>query len=179
MSKKVIIISSSPRKGGNSDLLCDEFLKGAVEAGNQVDKVYIKDMNLHYCTGCGYCVTNRGNCSQKDDMEQVKEKLVAADVIVLATPVYFYTMSGQMKTFIDRICYFYPMLKDKEFYYIITAADGEKQAMERTVSEFGGLLDCLEHPVVKGIIYGTGVWDKGAVKGTQAMNEAYKMGCNL
>lgn len=176
MSKKIIIISSSPRKGGNSDLLCDQFAKGATELGNEVEKIYVKDMNLNYCSGCGFCVGNKGQCSQKDDMETVKEKLIAADTIVLATPVYFYTMSAQMKTFIDRLCSFYTLLPNKEFYYIMTAADGEKAATDRVLTEFDGLLACLANPVLKGSVFGTGVWEKGTVKDKPVMKAAYAMG---
>lgn len=97
MSKKVLILSSSPRRGGNSDTLCDEFLRGAQEAGHEVEKIFLKDKTIHYCTGCGVC--NEGKpCPQKDDAPEIVRKMVAADVIVLATPVYFYTMSAQMKT---------------------------------------------------------------------------------
>ena len=103
MSKKVLILSSSPRRGGNSDTLCDEFLRGAQEAGHEVEKIFLKDKTIHYCTGCGVC--NEGKpCPQKDDAPEIVRKMVAADVIVLATPVYFYTMSAQMKTLIDRCC---------------------------------------------------------------------------
>ena len=179
MSKKVIIVSSSPRKGGNSDLLCDEFAKGATEAGNEIEKIYVKDMKLNYCSGCGLCVGNKGQCSQRDDMEMVKAKLIAADTIVFATPVYFYTMSAQMKTFIDRLCYFYTLLPNKEFYFIMTAADGEKAAMDRVLTEFDGLLACLDNPVLKGSVFGTGVWEKGAVKDKPVMKDAYTMGCNV
>lgn len=176
MSKKVIIISSSPRKGGNSDLLCDEFARGAQEAGNTAENIFIKDLDINYCSGCGYCVGNKGTCSQKDDMEQVKEKLITADVIVFATPVYFYTMSGQLKTFIDRLCYFYPMLSNKEFYFIMTSADNQRSAMDRLMTEFDGLLCCLDNPIVRGSVYGTGVWEKGSIKEKDSMQEAYWMG---
>ncbi|MDD2972570.1 MAG: flavodoxin family protein [Lachnospiraceae bacterium] len=179
MSKKVIIVSSSPRKGGNSDLLCDSFAKGAIETGNEVEKIYVKDMNFNYCCGCGFCVGNKGQCSQKDDMDVVKEKLIAADTIVFATPVYFYTMSGQLKKFIDRLCYFYTQLSNKEFYFIMTAADGERTAMDRVLTEFDGLLTCLDNPIIKGAVYGTGVWEKGTVKDKPVMQEAYEMGKNL
>ena len=92
-----MILSSSPRRGGNSDTLCDEFLRGAQEAGHEVEKIFLKDKTIHYCTGCGVC--NEGKpCPQKDDAPEIVRKMVAADVIVLATPVYFYTMSAQMKT---------------------------------------------------------------------------------
>ena len=101
MSKKILIISSSPRKGGNSDLLCDEFMKGARGAGHDVEKVRLAEKRIGYCRGCGVCHDTHA-CLQKDDMEELLDKLLEADVIVLATPVYFYTLCGQMKTFIDR-----------------------------------------------------------------------------
>ena len=114
MSKKVLALSVSPRRGGNSDLLCDEFIKGTQEAGLQAEKVFLKDKKINYCTGCGTCSKTK-SCSQKDDMSEILEKMVKADVIVMATPVYFYTMNGQMKTLIDRTCPRYSEIKDKEF----------------------------------------------------------------
>ena len=103
MGKNVIVISSSPRKNGNSDLLCNEFIKGAQEAGHNAEKIFLRDCKINYCTGCGYCNSNK-SCIQKDDMEVCINKLIKADVIVFATPIYFYSISGQMKTFIDRLC---------------------------------------------------------------------------
>ena len=118
MSKKIIIISSSPRKGGNSDLLCDEFLKGATDAGNQCEKIFLRDKKINYCSGCGFCTTNDYTaCSQNDDMSEILDKMQEADTIVFATPIYFYAISGQMKTFIDRMCARYTHLPNKEFYY--------------------------------------------------------------
>ena len=125
MGKQIVIISSTPRKGGNSDVLCDEFAKGAIAAGNTVEKIFLKEKEIGVCTGCGYCINHPGVCSRKDDMTTIKDQLIAADVIVLATPIYFYTMCGQLQTFIERNCFFYTELINKEFYYIMTAADGE------------------------------------------------------
>lgn len=176
MSKRILVISSSPRKQGNSDILCDQFVKGAVEAGHDVEKIYLKEKDIQYCTGCGYCVGNKGTCSQKDDMEEMKEKMIIADVIVFATPIYFYTMAGQMKTFIDRNCFFYTMLDNKAFYYIMTAADDTNTAMESAIEEFRGYTCCLNNPKEKGIIFGKGAWNKGDIKGSKAMEEAYEMG---
>lgn len=124
MNKKVLILSSSPRRNGNSDLLCDSFAKGAKEVGSSVEKIFLKDLNINYCTGCGVCNNNgyRG-CSQKDDMEPILAKMIDADVIVMATPVYFYAMCGQMKTLIDRCCAKYTKIINKDFYFILTAAD--------------------------------------------------------
>ena len=175
MSKKVLILSSSPRRGGNSDTLCDEFLRGAQEAGHEVEKIFLKDKTIHYCTGCGVC--NEGKpCPQKDDAPEIVRKMVAADVIVLATPVYFYTMSAQMKTLIDRCCARYLEMKGKEFYFILTAAEESVPMMERTVECFRGLLDCLEDPREKGVVYGVGAWRAGDIEGMPAMDEAYAMG---
>lgn len=160
MNKKVLVISSSPRRGGNSDLLCDQFTKGAQEAGHHAEKIFLKDKKINYCTGCSTCFDKK-RCSQKDDMAEVLEKMIAANVIVMATPVYFYTMCGQMKTLIDRTCARYTEISNKDFYFIITAAIKSKQAMERTLEEFRGFTSCLYKPKEKGVIYGTGAWKIG------------------
>lgn len=176
MNKKVLVLSSSPRKGGNSDLLCDQFTSGAKESGNDVEKIFLKDKKINYCTGCGGCIDRKGKCSQKDDMNEVLDKMVEADVIVMATPVYFYTMCAQMKTLIDRTCARYTEINNKQFYFIVTAADDNIPAMERTVEEFRGFTYCLDEPEEKGIIYGVGAWNKGEIKGMPAMAEAFEAG---
>ena len=161
MNKKVLILSASPRKGGNSDILCDRFLEGAVEAGNEAEKNFLKGQKINYCTGCGLCNNNGYSaCSQNDDMAEILDKMIAADVIVMATPVYFYTMDAQMKTLIDRCCAKYTKINNKEFYFIATAADGNRQALERTFDGFRGFTDCLSGVKEKGVIYGAGVWKK-------------------
>jgi len=177
MSKKVLIISSSPLKGGNSNTLCDEFQKGAEMSGNKAEKIFLRDKKINFCHSCGYCRANDYNrCSQKDDMNQIIEKMLEADVILMATPVYFYAMCGQMKVFIDRCCAKYTKISNKEFYFIITAADNNKAALERTVEEFRGFLDCLNSPVEKGILYATGVWKKGEVLSTEFPQQAFELG---
>ncbi len=175
MSKNVLVLSSSPRKGGNSDLLCDQFVLGAKEAGHRAEKVFLKEKRIAYCTGCMACQKSR-KCSQRDDMAEVLEKMVAADVIVMATPVYFYSMAAQMKTLIDRTCARYTELRDKELYFIVAAADGSEQAMERTLEGFRGFTDCLEGPKEKGVVYGTGAWKLGDIKTSKAMKQAFEMG---
>lgn len=176
MTKKVLILSSSPRRDGNSDTLCNEFMRGAIESGNEAEKVFLRDKTIHYCTGCSTCSLHRKPCPQKDDAAEIIEKMVAADVIVMATPVYFYTMSAQMKTLIDRCCGLYTEMKNKEFYFIVTAAEDDRKLMERTVDTFQGFLDCLENPTIKGVVYGTGVWHVGEIKDNPALREAYEMG---
>ena len=179
MKKKVLVLSSSPRRGGNSDLLCDQFTNGVQQAGLHVDNIFLKDKKINYCTGCGTCIDRGKSCSQKDDMAEVLDKMVEADVIVMATPVYFYTMCAQMKTLIDRTCARYTEIKNKEFYFIVTAADTNNRAMERTLEEFKGFTYCLEDAKEKGVIYGTGAWDKGEIKGKPAMEEAFKAGMSV
>ena len=176
MNKKVLVLSSIPRRGGNSELLCDQFTSGAKESGNNVDKIFLKDKKINYCTGCGTCIDRGGKCSQKDDMTEVLDKMVEADVIVMATPVYFYTMCGQMKTLIDRTCARYTEITDKEFYFILTAADNNKKVMERTLEEFRGFTYCLDGAKEKGVIYGTGAWKMGEIKGNVAMKQAFEIG---
>ena len=123
--KNILIISSSPRRNGNSDTLAEEFARGARERGNKVKKVFLADKNIGYCTGCGACVSSVV-CSQNDDMSDLIDDMQNADVVVFATPVYFYTMCGQMKTFIDRLCPAYESLGNKDYYIIATAAETEK-----------------------------------------------------
>ena len=176
MNKNVLVISSTPRKGGNSDLLCDQFISGANDAGHQTEKIVLKDKKINYCTGCGICFNRDKSCPQKDDMSGILEKMVAADVIVMATPVYFYTMCGQMKTMIDRVCSRYTEINNKEFYFILTAAEENKQLMERIVEEFRGFTSCLNEPVEKGIVYGAGAWNIGEIIDTQAFEQAFDMG---
>ncbi len=178
MAKKVLVISASPRKGGNSDLLCDRFIAGAQEAGHEVEKIALREKNIHYCLGCGVC-NNTHLCVQKDDMKAVLDKLVEADVIVLATPVYFYSMDGQLKTFIDRTVPRYTEISHKDFYFILTAADTQQKNLHRTVEALRGFTqDCLDDAREKAVIYGVGAWQAGEVKDTPAWHQAYEAGKN-
>ena len=176
MTKKVLILSASPRKGGNSDTLCDQFMLGAEEADNHVEKIFLRDKEINYCLACDVCKRNGGDCDQDDDMTEILDKMIAADVIVMATPVYFYTMDAQMKTLIDRTYSRYTSISNKEIYFIATAANPRKQSLERTIEGFRGFTFCLDGAKEKGIIYGTGAWNIGDIKGTKAMTEAYEMG---
>lgn len=179
MSKQILVISGSPRKGGNSDMLCDEFIKGVKEMGHNAEKIYISEKKIGFCRAC-YACKKDGICVQKDDVGEILEKMVSSDIVVLATPVYYYTMNGQMKTLIDRALprYYTNKISDKDFYFIVTAAEN-KSTMERTIDGLRGFTDCLDGAKIKGIVYGEGVYEKGDVKGTQSMEEAYKMGLNV
>ena len=154
-------------------------MRGAIEAGNYAEKIFLKDKKINYCTGCGVC-NGTQKCVQRDDMTEIAEKMIKADVIVLASPVYFYTISAQLKTMIDRLNFCYTLISNKEFYYILAAADEEKQSLERAVEGLRGFTNCcLENPVEKGIIYGAGLWNVGEAKNSEYMKQAYEMGQNV
>ena len=174
MSKKVLILSSSLRRNGNSNELCDRFMEGAVGASHQVEKVVLAEKKINYCTGCYACKKN-GKCAQKDDMAQILDSMIAADVIVLATPVYFYTMCAQMKTAIDRTVARYTKITNKDFYFIVTAADSNKAALERTIEGFRGFTSCLPGAKERGVVYGAGAWQIGDILTSRAMKQAYEM----
>lgn len=176
MSKKVLILSGSPRKEGNSDLLCGEFARGASESGNQAGKIRVAEKKIGFCRACYYCRDHGGECAVKDDMAEVLQKMIEADVIVLASPVYFYSVDAQLKTVIDRTVARWTEVKNKDFYYIMTAADGDKAAMETTLECFRGYAACVNGAKEKGVIYGTGVYEKGQIIDSPAMKLAYEMG---
>lgn len=179
MNKNVLILSGSPRKGGNSDLLCEEFLRGAKESGNIVEKIFIREKKIGYCTACYYCKRSGGICAIKDDMADILRKMNEADVIVMSSPVYFYSIDAQMKTLIDRCVAQWTQIKDKEFYYIMTAAEDSDDVMNCTLECFRGLAACLSGSAEKGVIYGKGVYEAGEIKGHPAMKKAYEMGKGL
>lgn len=176
MGKKILILSGSPRRGGNSDVLCDQFMKGAVEAGNDVEKINVASKKIGYCLACYYCKNHDGACAVKDDMAEILEKMLAADVIVMASPVYFYSIDAQLKALIDRSVARWLEFKDKEFYYIMTAAEDSDDVMDCTQECFRGFARCLEGSVEKGVIYGKGVYGKGEILNHPAMQQAYEMG---
>ena len=175
MSKKVLIISSSPRKGGNSDILCDAFAEGAKAAGNEVEKVRIADLKIGYCTGC-YACQKTGKCAIKDDAKKVVDKMMAADVIVLASPVYFYSICAQLKALIDRTVVVYPNLTNKRFYYLLTMADTDRTKFDSPIAALRGFLDCYEGSKEAGMVCADGVYEKGTVNGTKFIAEAKKLG---
>ena len=168
MSKKVLILSGSPRKGGNSDILCDEFLRGAQDAGHKAEKIRVAEKKVAPCSGCYYCSTHGGACVHKDDMADILQKMIDADVIVLASPVYFYSISAQLKAVIDRTVARWLEVKDEE-----------KASADTTLACFRGYADCVEGAVEKGVLVAGGVYEPGAVRNTSAMAQAYEMGRNV
>ncbi len=181
MGKKILIISASPRKNGNSDILCDEFARGAIEAGHEVEKIRLAEKDVGYCTGCYVC-TKLGKCCKKDDANAIIEKMLSVDSIVLATPVYFYSMDAQLKALIDRTVSRwneFGRFNGTEFWLVITAADTNREMMNATLEGLRGFMrDCMEGSIERGVIYGTGAYEKGEIRSLPAMREAYEAGLN-
>lgn len=179
MSKKVLVLSGSPRKGGNSDLLCDEFTRGALESGHQVEKIRVSTQKIHPCSACYFCRQHSGECVHKDDMAALLQKMIDADVLVLASPVYFYSVDAQLKAVIDRTVARWLEVKNKEFYYIVTMADENTASADTTLACLRGYADCVNGAVERGVIIGNGVYEPGKVINTSAMQKAYDMGKNV
>lgn len=104
MSKKIVILNGSPRKNGNTSELIKSFAKGAQESGNTVTEFFLNEMKIHGCFGC-FCGGKNPDspCVQKDDMTNIYPDYKAADIVVLASPLYYWTISGQLKTAFDRL----------------------------------------------------------------------------
>lgn len=176
VGKNILAIVSSPRKGGNSEMLVDRFIEGAQEAGHFPQKICLRDKKIAPCTACEACLGNGGVCVQKDDMEEILQKMIEADVILLSTPVYFYSISAQLKIMIDRTLAGHGKIEKKEFYLIATAA-AKKDIMECTMNDMQGFVENVPGSVVKGRIYGS-AFKAGEIKGKPAMEEAYEYGKN-
>ena len=177
--KKVLVISSSPRKNGNSDQLAREFVRGAEAGGNEVTFISLREKKIGPCVACNYCHGHGNVCAFKDDMAEILEKMKEADVYVLATPVYYYNVSAQMKTFIDRTFANFFELKNKELYYLCTCTDSGKESIEGALQAFHGFAVCLPGSREKGVVYGTGNPNHGDIAGKPQLIEAYEMGKNV
>lgn len=183
MSKKIIVISSSPRRKGNSEILCEQFVKGAQEAGCEVKKINLNDYNIHPCIACDYCRNHENTCFRKDDANAIIQQMIDADVWVLSSPVYFYSVSAQLKLLIDR---FYAReyeiresQKRKKVYYIVTSGAPDLSEHTATIESMRGFVKVLRTVDEAGIINGAGAFQlEDALKHT-AYLEAYYMGKQL
>ncbi len=176
--KKIIVVTSSPRRGGNSETLATRFAEGAISAGNSVEFVSVKDLDLQFCIGCMYC-QNHDKCVLDDKMNSLYSKFQHADVLVFATPVYYYSVSGQLKTLLDRLNPLYPRKNAfKEVYLLATSAEDDESAMDGCISDINGWIACFDGVQLKGVLRGTGVSDKGDIDKTDFPAKAFEMGKN-
>ena len=164
MAKKVLVISSSLRANSNSDALADAFAAGAAEAGHQVEKISLRGKKMTFCQGCMACM-KLGRCVIDDDVNAIAEQMRTADVIAFATPIYYYEMSGQLKTLLDRANALYTSdYAFRDIYMLTAAAEDAPGVPDRAVSGLTGWIDCYEHARLAGTAFAGGVDAPGGVK---------------
>ena len=179
MSKNVVVISTSLRKRSNSAALAARFAEGARAAGHHVTEITLAGKQIAFCTGCLAC-QKIGHCVINDDAVAIEPQVLAADVVAFATPIYYYEMSGQMKTLLDRLNPMFP--KDYHFRDIdlrTTAADTGSYTPERATAGLTGWIDCFEKASLKGTVFAGGVNDAGDIAGNAKLDEAFAMGKNV
>ena len=177
--KKVIVISTSLRAGSNSQVLAEQFAEGAKSAGNEVEFITLRGKEIKFCMGCLAC-QKIGKCVIRDDVNDIMDKVLEADVVCWATPIYYYEMSGQMKTLIDRMNAMYP--KDYRFrdvYLLATATEDEEETPKRAETGLTGWIDCYPKSRLAGTLFCGGVTMPRDIEGNGKLQEAYKMGKNV
>ena len=180
MSKKILIISTSLRGGSNSEILAKECERGALANSNDVEYISLKGKKINYCIGCLLCqATNK--CVINDDVASIMEKVKNAEVIVFVTPIYYYEMSGQMKTLLDRLNPLYTAdYKFKDIYMIATAAEDALTTFDKAYNGLQGWVDCFPKATLKGILKAGGFDEANLVKSNgKILKEAYKFGEKL
>ena len=175
-SKKVLIISTSLRKGSNSEILAKKFMEGA-KLNNEVEFISLKNKDIKFCTGCLSC-QKKGFCVIKDDANEITEKMKNSDVIVWATPIYYYEMSGSMKTLIDRANSLYASnYKFREVYLITTSTDGSKNVIDSVIHGVQGWISCFDNVKLVKCLDGGGLSNpKEAENNEKLLTKAFNMG---
>lgn len=179
MSKKVLIVSSSQRKNGNSETLADAFANGAREAGHSVETVRLREKQIGFCRGCLACL-KLGHCVIQDDAVEIAAKMHDADVLVSATPVYYYRVCGQLKTMLDRAS---PLFGSDyaftEAYLLATAAESGRSTFDGAKKAVQGWIDCFPRCALAGTVFAGGVNDVGDIAGHPALEQARRMGMRV
>lgn len=176
MSKKILILSTSLRRNSNSDALAQAFAKGAQDAGNPVEQVTLRDKNLQFCRGCLACQTT-GRCVLPDDGNEIAQQMQNADVLVFASPIYYYEMCGQMKTLLDRANPLYTLdYQFRDVYFLSAAAENEEGVDSRAITGLQGWIDCFEKARLADTVFAGGVVNPGEATGHPALEKAYQMG---
>ena len=177
MGKNIVLLSGSPRKGGNTDQLAAAFIKGAEDAGKSVALFQVAHMNISGCMGCGACFEkDRSGCAQKDDMEQIYEALREADTLVLASPVYFFNVTAQLKLAVDRI---YALLSDmppiKRMALLMTCGAKAEKVGDAAVAMVENLCAYSKWEYA-GTVTATSVTNIGDIKNHAALEKAAALG---
>ena len=173
----VLVISTSLRARSNSDVLTERLIAGAQDAGHAVEHISLKGKEIKYCIGCLSCMKTQ-RCVQKDDAAGIAEKVKQADVLVFATPIYYYEMSGQMKTLLDRMNPLYGTdYSFRRVYLLSTAADSAPGTDERAVNGLQGWIECFEKAEFGGALFCGGLNEPGeAANSSDALERAYAFG---
>ena len=181
MSKNIVILNGSPRKNGNTTALTAQFTRGAKDSGNTVTEFRLNEMNIHGCLGCcGGGKDPEIPCVQHDDMEKIYPVYKAADIVVLATPLYYWTISGQLKTAFDRL--FAVAECDKNYTnpnkqtVLLMAAEGDE--FEESLYWYDRLEMHLGWKSLGKVLCG-GVLNIGDIKGRKELEEAYNLGKSI
>ncbi len=176
----VLVITASLRAKSNSDILAERLIAGAKNAGHQVEQISLKGKSIGFCKGCLACQKTK-KCVLKDDAADIAEKIRNADTLVFVTPIYFYEMSGQMKTLLDRMNPVYASeYSFRNVYMLSVAADDAKTTPERALSGLQGWLDCFEKAGLAGSLFCGGINDAGEAAGkTDDLQAAYAFGESL
>lgn len=174
--KKVLVISTSLRGVSNSHELAEAFAKGAESAGNEVEVITLHHKDIKFCIGCLKC-QETGRCVINDDVAEIMAKLHDSDVVCFATPIYYYEMSGLMKTLLDR---FNPLYggdcRFRDVYLMTSAAEDLPEVPERAVSGLKGWIECFDRARYAGGVFAGGVAAPGEIKGHPSLSEALEMG---
>ena len=174
--KKVLIVSTSPRMNSNSEALAKAFAKGAQEAGYEAELISLRGKTVNFCRGCFVC-QEKQRCVIRDDADEICQKALHADVLVFATPIYYYEMSGQLKTLLDRLNPLFPSdYAFRDVYFLSAAAEAEKEVPQRAVSGLEGWIDCFGRAKLAGTVFMGGVTAAGENPAHPALEQAYQMG---
>jgi len=180
----VLGVVGSPRKGGNTDILVDEVLRGARDAGADVERIFLNDLEIRPCQAeCSDYCRKTGDCKINDDMSQIYDKLFDSDALVLGTPVYWYGPSAQLKAFMDRwYAFSHPKyihrMKGKRVVLVVPLEESDTSAADPLVGMIKKSLGYLEAEFHAKLLVSAG--EKGAVKkNLKVMNQAYKIGLGL
>ncbi len=177
---RVLVITASLRAKSNSDRLAEELIRGAAAAGHEVESISLKGKEIKFCIGCLACQKTQ-KCVLKDDAAEIAEKVKNADTLVFVTPIYYYEMSGQMKTLLDRLNPLFPSdYKFRRIYMLSVAAEDEPYVPEKAVSGLQGWVDCFEKAELVDTLFCGGINDAGEAEQHRAkLKEAYEFGKRL
>lgn len=179
MSKNILILSTSLRKNSNSEALADAFYEGARDGGHMVQKISLREKSIGFCTGCFACLKT-GSCAIRDDAGEIVEKMHDADVIVFATPIYYYEMSGQMKTILDRANSLFGSDYAFQDIYLLSAAAEDGDGVDgRAIYGLEGWISCFERARLAGTVFAGGVNERGEIEGHASLRKAYELGKSL